>query len=242
MPKLSEQMVSVRQGKRPMVLIASLPFNDPALVRASLEGGADVIKVHINLKHRASANQIGTLAEERSSLQEILKIAKEVPCGIVPAASPEEVKAEEIAELVEMGFDFISLYLRDAPVGLLPSADQLERMLALSSEDPLEMAASLDGLDIQVLEASIMHKESYGQPLTFRDLAQYRQLRQTTHLPLVIPSQHAFAPAALADLAAIGVEAVMLGTIVAGTTSQSWRGTFKAFRQEADRLFAISQG
>lgn len=242
MPKLSEQLVSVRQGKRPMVLIASLPVNDPELVRASLEGGADVIKVHINLKHRASANQIGTLAEERSSLQEILKIAKEVPCGIVPAASPEEVKAEEIAELVEMGFDFISLYLRDAPVGLLPSADQLERMLALSSEDPLEMATSLDGLDIQVLEASIMHKESYGQPLTFRDLAQYRQLRQTTHLPLVIPSQHAFAPAALADLAAIGAEAVMLGTIVAGTTPQSWRDTFKAFRQEADRLFAISQG
>jgi len=240
MPKLSDLLLSVRQGQRPMVLIASMPVNDPQLVRACLEGGADVIKVHINLKHRASANQIGSLAEERSALQEILTLARDVPCGIVPAASPEDVKAEEMAELVEMGFDFLSLYLRDAPVSVLPPSNVMERMLALSSEDPLEMAASLDALDMQVLEASIMYKESYGQPLTYRDLAQYRHLRQQSSLPLVIPSQHAFAPAALADLADIGAEAVMIGTIVAGTTPQSWRDTFRAFRQEADRLFAIS--
>jgi hypothetical protein len=223
-----------------MVLIASLPVNNPELVRASLQGGADVIKVHINLTHRASANQIGTLAEERSALQEILAIAKEVPCGIVPAASPEKVIPEELAELVEMEFDFLSLYLRDARVGVLPPVDKMERMLALSSEDPLDLAASLDTLDMQVLEASIMHKGSYAQPLTYRDLAQYRQLRQATHLPLVIPSQHAFGPESLKDLSGIGAEAVMLGTIVAGTTPQSWRDTFSAFRQEADRICGSS--
>ncbi len=242
MPKFSKLLQTVRQGERPMVLIASLPANDPELVQACLEGGADVIKVPLNLQHRASANKIGTLAEERSALQKILELAKDVPCGIVPAAAPAAVNADELAELIEMGFDFLSLYLRDAPVGVLPPITKMDRMLALSSEDPLEMAASLDGLEMQVLEASIMQKESYGQPLTYRDLAQYRQLRQSTHLPLVIPSQHTFAPAALADLAAIGVEAVMLGTIVAGTTPQSWRDTFNAFRQEAARLFAISQG
>ena len=241
MTQFSSYLNAVHEKQRPMLLIASLPTNNPELVHACLNGGADVIKVHINLNHRASANALGTLAQERESLEEILEVCKDHPCGIVPGADPEKIDPSELDELVSMGFDFLSLYLRDAPLGVLPPSSKLERMLALSSEDSLDLCSTLDSLDIQALEASIMPKETYGQPLTYRDLAQYRQLRLHTRLPIVVPTQHKCTPAALSELSAVGIEALMIGTIVAGQTPENWQRSFKAFREEADRLFESKQ-
>lgn len=238
MPSLSQLLADVRAGRRPMALIASLPANDPDLARAALEGGADVIKVHINLEHRASHTHFGSLAEERPALEVITRLAAGRPCGIVPGNDPTRLDAEELRALPELGFDFLSLYLRDAPAGLLPPSTVLERMLALSSEDALELAGGLDRVDMQVCELSIMAKETYGQPLTALDLARFALVRARTRLPLVAPTQHFFTPAALADLAGAGVEAVMLGAIVAGKTPATWREQFSLFRREAERLYS----
>jgi hypothetical protein len=54
MPAFSELLWAARRKERPTVLIASLPRNDPALAQAALDGGADVVKVHLHLQHRAS--------------------------------------------------------------------------------------------------------------------------------------------------------------------------------------------
>ncbi len=232
MPAFSELLLAARRKERPPVLIASLPRNDPALVQAALDGGADVIKVHIHLQHRASQTVIGSLAEERPALEEILRLCAGRPTGIVPGASAR-LDPDEVSGLVEMGFSFFSMYLQHAPPGLLPPSSQVERMLALSHNDPLETAGSLDDLDMQVCEMSIMAPESYGQPLTYADLAAYAAIRKRTRLPLVAPSQHAIPAGALPELAAIGIEGVMLGTIVCGTTPQGWYDAFQRFRVTA---------
>jgi hypothetical protein len=227
--KFSEMLLSVRRKERPTVLIASLPRNDPALAQAALEGGADVIKVHIHLQHRASQTVIGSLAEERPALAQILHLCAGRPSGIVPGAgiNPDP---QEMSGLEEMGFSFFSMYLQHAPAGLLPPSNRVERMLALSHSDPPESAALLDTLDMQICEMSIMAPESYGQPLSYADLAAYAAIRQRTRLPLVAPTQHAIPPAALPELAALGIEGVMLGTIVCGTTPESWHAAFRRFR------------
>lgn len=237
MLKFSKLLAGVREKERPMALIASLPVNDPSLAQAALDGGADVVKVHIHMEHRASHTRLGNLQEERVSLESILKIFKGHPCGIVPGNDPALLNIEEMEQLYRMGFNFISLYLRDAALDkLLPSAE-LERMWALAWEDPLDLAAGLDEMDLQAVELSIMAKETYGQPLTALDLTRYAFVRSQTNKPLVVPSQHSFSPASLSELACIGVEGVMLGTIVAGNTPQSWKETFRNFRNEMDRLF-----
>ena len=51
-------------SEKRLTLIMSLPYNDPALCRAAFEAGADVVKVHINVEHRASGTHFGRLAEE----------------------------------------------------------------------------------------------------------------------------------------------------------------------------------
>jgi hypothetical protein len=231
MNSLSELLLSVRRGARPPLLIASLPRNDPALAEAALAGGADVLKVHINLNHRARQTRIGSLAEERAALEEILALGHDRPVGIVPGTL-ETLRAAELEQLAEMGFSFCSLYLKDAPAGRLPSASRLERMLALGHADPPELAAGLDALDVQVCELSIMAPETYGQPLTYHDLARYAHLRRLTQRPLVVPSQHHIPPAAAREIAALGVEGLMLGTIVCGLEPQGWRRAFAEFRAE----------
>ena len=40
--------------QRKFTLVVSLPSNDLELAKAALEGGADAVKVHCNVWHRAS--------------------------------------------------------------------------------------------------------------------------------------------------------------------------------------------
>ena len=63
---LADQLTAARGNFRPMVLIASLPRNDPQLAQAALDNGADVIKLHINLRHHASGTHFGALEEEQA--------------------------------------------------------------------------------------------------------------------------------------------------------------------------------
>lgn len=224
---------AVRARQRPPLLIASLPRNDPALARAALDGGADVLKVHINVQHHASGTRFGSFAEERPALAQILDLAGARPCGIVPGATAE-LDAAELRALAEHGFDFLSLYLRHAAPDRLPPAQRLARMLALAHDDPPDLAGSLDQLPIQVCEVSIMAPDTYGQPLTYHDLARYAAIRRATRLPLVVPTQRRISPAAIPDLLRIGIEGVMIGAVVAGTTVASWRDATAAFRRAID--------
>ena len=50
-------------AERKMTLIMSMPVNEPEVMQAALDAGADVVKVHVNLLHRASGNSFGTLEE-----------------------------------------------------------------------------------------------------------------------------------------------------------------------------------
>ena len=57
-----------------LTLIVSLPKNDVEVARAAIKGGADVIKIHINVEHRASKTKFGSFDEE---IEEINKIINE---------------------------------------------------------------------------------------------------------------------------------------------------------------------
>ena len=228
-----EMLLAARIHLRPMVLIASLPHNDPELAQAALDGGADMIKVHINLSHHASGTRFGTLAEESPAIERIVHIWEGKPVGIVPGAKPE-LNDRTMAALPGLGIKFVSLYLHHASAGALPPFEKIDRMLALGFEDGPEIAESLDCLPIQACELSILHPDTYGQPLTYHDIARYAAAARRTKLPLVVPTQHRIPPESTADLLNIGVSAVMIGSIVAGDTPNEWLQTTSAFRKAMD--------
>jgi hypothetical protein len=235
MSKFVNMLRAAGAKQRPLVLIASLPRNDPELARAAFDAGADLAKIHINVHHHASNTHFGTLDEEKTGLEGILKAAGDRPVGIVPFGSAQDDPVT-CTRLADMGFDFFSLYLGHALVGCLPPPEQAARMLALSVADPIELAAGMDALPVQVCELSIMHGDTYGQPCTYHDLLRYSAMRRLIRMPLVVPTQHVVKPEAVADIAATGVEGLMIGAVVAGKTVESWSETVKAFRKAIDRL------
>ena len=95
---------------RKFVLVVSLPSNNLGLAKAALEGGADAVKVHCNVWHRASGHTFGTYAENKEFLRDLIALCGDVPVGLVPGTSEAFITEAELRELEEMGLDFISAY------------------------------------------------------------------------------------------------------------------------------------
>ena len=143
--------------KNKMTLIMSLPANKPELADAAWENGADVIKVHINVNHRASKTVFGNFDEEKAGLEKILERSKG-PCGIV-IGDNIQAALRDYPKVVALGFDFISLYVSHAPPEILYD-NKVLKMLALSCNDSLETASVLKTVGADILEASIMKGET----------------------------------------------------------------------------------
>lgn len=215
-------------------IMVSLPRNDLGLARAAQEAGADTMKVHLNVHHRASGTSYGSWEAEREVL---LAIASEVrvPLGVVPGA--EELASEaDLDALAAAGFDFWDAFLHHTPTRLLRRRD-LGCMMAVNYEFPLERAASLGAVGARVIEASIVPPAEYGSPLSARDLVFYRTLAQAAApVPIMIPSQRALLPEDVAHLAAAGARGVVLGAIVTGHDERSLAACVGAFRRAVDAL------
>lgn len=214
------------------VLIMSLPHNDPALCRAAFEEGADVVKVHINVEHRASGTHFGSLAQESAALQEMLDCAKG-PMGLVPGASLEAAE-RDIAQASQLGFDFFSIYAHHMPAAAVHTP-QAWMTACDGSYAPQEIAA-MEKLGAAVVEASVMPGAEYGQRLSMRDLLRYSSIVQSTSLPVVVPTQRLILPQEVKPLAQTGVRGLMIGAVVTGRTEESIRRSVGAFRNEIDRM------
>lgn len=212
-------------------LIVSLPVNDPELAKAALEAGADALKVHIHVTHRASGTRFGSLAEERKAIERICALSDR-PVGLVPGEVPF-ASPEELAQAVEIGIGFVDAYVNYLPAYALTMG--LTVMAALGHGFGPMDASALHGLPfVHCIEASIVHPSEYGTPLRLIDLVHYRQIVMGGDKPVVVPSQRALKPHEVPLLAATGVRAVVLGAIVTGTTPATLFEAVSAFRAAVD--------
>jgi len=220
--------------ERPFSLVVSLPANDPELARAAVAAGAQALKVHINVLHRASGTQFGSLAEEREALREIQRVAGCLPVGLV-AGGHARVPAGEVAEAVAMGFTTISIYAHHMPAAWLgiPGAHWMPAPDFTYTPDEI---AALGRLPIAAVEASIIEPEGYGQPLTVSDLCRYRQVTDRVAQPVLVPSQRRVVPEDVPALMRTGVRGLMIGAVVTGKAPDSLAAATAAFRSAVDRL------
>ncbi len=220
--------------KNKMCLIASIPENNYEFAKAAWEAGADAIKVHINVWHRASNNTFGSLEDNKEVFARIIKDSP-VPVGIV--AGEDAFKAEaNLDEIVKMGFDFISLYGHHTPASLV-ARDDVNNFFAVNSTYSLdEIVAVGEGSFADILELSICQPETYGERLNAKDLVKYKYIASHVNIPTVVPTQHVILPSDVKLLAKCQVNAVMVGAISMGKEKASIVSTIKAFRKEIDNL------
>ncbi len=211
--------------KNKFLITVSLPKNDAALAVAAEESGADAIKVHTNVVHKASGTRFGTWEEEKTAIKQIIASVK-CPVGLMPGAKLT-VSPEELKEAYELGIDFIDIYDFDMPAWMLRS--EPAKMVALGSDFSIERAKSLGTLGADYIEASIVPSDFYRDPLTVRDLENYTALAAAVKQPVLVPSQKLLKPEHVEIFKKAGVKGIILGTISIGGTPESFREKLPRF-------------
>ena len=216
-------------------LVVSLPANKPELAQAALDGGADAVKVHINVWHAASGNLFGNFEQNRAFLTRLVEMAGKKPVGLVPGAADAFITEEERTALEELGIDFFSCYSEHLPAFMLKSR-KLTKMVAL--HDTYEtILPAVKNSEIDVVEASIMPTSLYGTPLTYFDLLQYRRICEAVRQPVLIPTQKAIRPEEVFALKDAGCKAVMIGAnVMRDQSAEACYEATKEFRKQIDSL------
>lgn len=215
--------------KEQMTLIVSLPENSLEMAMAAIEGGADAIKVHANVMHRASGNSFASVKEQADLFAEIIKVAGDIPVGLVPGEKTSSITGEELALAEELGFDFISVYAGHAPVKEIQSVS-LEKVIAFSNLDSTSLDCCYSELGVGAIEASIIDKANYGARLTYEDIVNYSKLKKKVKAPVIIPTQKAIMPSELELLKRTGIDAIMIGAIVTGKTTEGTKRVTREFK------------
>lgn len=219
--------------RTPMSLFVSLARNDVELARAAVDGGADALKVHVNVGHRASGNAFGSVAAEAPAISSIQELG--LPVGLV-VGGEDRVTLEEVRAGRALGVDFFDVYAHHAPAWYVDEAPEGGAMVAMGHGDPLERAAVLEQMGFAALEASLAPAEEYGTPLRSHRLADLASLAARTNLPLVMPSQHRLTPEDVPALRRAGADAVLIGVVATGDDPDSVRAATASFRRAIDAL------
>lgn len=218
-------------------LVVSLPENSLELANAALLGGAQAIKVHANVWHRASGHTFGTYEQNKTFLKELVALCKDVPVGLVPGGEDAFISKEERLELEEMGLSFFSSYVHHLPCYMMEST-VLSKMAAIDytyNQNTLD-AVKLSGID--VLECSIQPGELYGTPLNVADLLRYTDISAKAGKPTLIPTQKNIKPEEVRHLLQAGCKAIMIGAIVMGKepNAEQVRKVTAQFREQIEKL------
>lgn len=218
-------------------LVVSLPSNNLELAKAALDGGAQAVKVHCNVWHRASGHTFGTYAENREFLQQLITLCGNVPVGLVPGGEDAFITPEERLELENMGLGFFSSYSQHLPCHMMESK-VLTKMVAIDYTYTENTLDAVRNSAIDVLECSVQPGENYGTDLNYADILRYSDIVTKSGKPCLIPTQRKIKPCEVKHLYEAGCKAVMIGAIVMGKEpdAKQLQAVTAAFREAVDAL------
>ena len=216
--------------QNPWTLLVSLPRNDVEFARAALRGGAQGLKVHINVEHFASGTRFGSWEQERETLAQIVAIARHegASVGVVPGAAGNFASPDDFRGLAEIGVDYFDAYPVDCPAWALSQTD-LDIMMAAFHGYDLAEFAGMEALGMTLCEASILGHDDYGKTLNAGDVAKYAALVKALDVPVIVPSQKKIEPGDVAALRAGGARGLLIGAIVTGREAETIEAAARAF-------------
>ena len=229
MDAVRRQLHTMLKTRDRPVLVVSLPRNEVQFAEAAQAGGADAVKVHINVHHHASGTVFGSLREEQEALEAIVQVG--LPVGIVPGADTAMASPDDMQKLDQMGIDFFDAYVHQMPAAMLQIETQMSRMIALSHRQR-RAAFSLGPCAAwcDLIEASIIEPDGYGQPLTVADLCDCAAICTAyPDIPVLVPTQRRIMPDELPILTNCGIRGIIIGAVVTGDEPATVEQTTRRF-------------
>lgn len=103
-----------------LLLIASLPENSFEFAWAAFENGADAVKLHLNVTHKATGKRFPSWVEARKDLEKICD-KLDLCVGVVPGNGQNFASELDLLEMEQIGISFIDFFIDDAPTYVLNS-------------------------------------------------------------------------------------------------------------------------
>lgn len=216
-------------------LVVSLIRNEVEFALAAERAGADAVKIHLNVEHRASGLKFGSFAEEEERILSIVE-AVEIPVGLMPGTADKFIDHSELEALDRIGIDFIDYYHRDAPDWLDAANICPDLMPAISEHDGPELADHIDREGYPLVELSVLPHVKYGTPLDEADLKVYRDLARRITAPCIVPTQKKILPGQVDEIKGAGISALMVGAVVTGTRPLETEKAIAEFRRAIDHV------
>jgi hypothetical protein len=215
-------------GERACLLV-SIPTNSVEPALAAEAGGADGLKVHINVTHHATGIQFGTFQEEAENIKKVIESVS-IPVGLVPGESLS-LSLDTLQKAAELGISFVDSYCQFWPASIhtVGGVDLWAAFDSTYSFDEMRTIANFPWVD--AVEASIVPVSQYGANLSWRDLGLYFQLKGAINKPLIIPSQCKIRPDDIPALKNLGLKNYLMGAIALGREPEQIERMTREFRQ-----------
>jgi len=210
-----------------MTLVTALAQNDPELAQAAIEGGADALCLHINVR------DFGDFKAEKEKLATVLEVC-DLPLGVVTGVKKQAAR-HEIDEMIRMGFDFFNINIEHAPA-YVPDLKRVTKVIALGSRFTIDVVLGVGKFGANAIDAAIVPSPEHGKELKVGDLQNYISIVMTAGIPVIVPTQRAVKTSEVAIIADTGAKGLMLTPVVTGKTVKGVKETVQAFRVAVDDL------
>lgn len=230
-PKISDLI-----RKRKFLIIGSPATNDYEVVKAFIDGGIDIVKLHLNMVHPVSKKKIGSFDEQKDKILSLVNEYPNILWGLVAGNILTNPKDFEEIDFLELSayFDFIDLFYSSYTLHYLSM--KIDKMVAIDrllSESELRFLGKYKFFSI---EAAIVPKNFYGLPLTLEDIINYRTLIELTDIPVFIPTQKLIKPSDIDFLYSIGAKGIVLGQVATSFNIETIKKTVNTFMKKINKL------
>lgn len=209
------------------ILMVSLPENSFEFAQAAFENGADAIKLHLNVTHKATGRTFPNWSETRKIFERICE-KFDLCVGVVPGDRQNFASEQDLLEMKQVGISFIDFFIDDAPLYVLNS--NLKKMVALKDYSHTVYVHDLCSLGVHALELSIVPREHYGEKLTLWDLVRYTSLAKISPIPCFVPTEKRIEPTEVPKLINSGIKGLIIGPIVTGTSLKDFSKVVRSFK------------
>lgn len=210
-------------------LLVSIPTNSVEPALAAQAGGADGLKVHINVTHHATGIQFGALKEEAENIKKVIESVN-IPVGLVPGESLS-LSLDTLQKAAELGITFVDSYCQFWPASI-HKVDGVDLWAAFDSTYSFDEMCTIAAFPwVDAVEASIIPVSQYGAYLSWRELGLYLELRRSINKPLIIPSQCRIRPDDIPALKKLGLNNFLMGAIALGREPEQIEQMTREFRQ-----------
>jgi hypothetical protein len=210
------------------LLLAEVPATNGALVKASIDAGADAILLTVD------GDGSDLVGPARDGFVAMVEAAGKVPVGL-SFNSDSTLSVDAIEDLADAKLDFVAAAPQQSPARLM-RLKKFGRVMRVRANTSASLIRALGDLSIDIIAVAPARSRRGASTLTLYDLMQYRQVIEFGRHPALLVAEQTIDSTALQDLRDIGVLGLVLPASFLGESAETVTATISEYRQAANKV------